>query len=86
MEVKIVEIGDNFVKMIIKGEDHTYLNLLQYYLAEDKDVVIAKYNIPHPLVGEPELYVRTNGTNPLEVIKRANERIIEVCQSLLNQI
>ena len=86
MEVKIVEIGDNFVKMIIKGEDHTYLNLLQHYLAEDKDVVIAKYNIPHPLVGEPELYVRTNGANPLEVIRRANEKIIEVCNSLLEQI
>ncbi len=86
MEVKILEIGDNFVKMVIKGEDHTFLNLLQHYLAEDRDVIIAKYNIPHPLVGEPELYVRTNGVNPLEVIKRANEKIIEVCNSLLKQI
>ena len=86
MEVKIVELGDNYVKLIIKGEDHTYLNLLQHYLAEDRDVVIAKYNIPHPLVGEPELYVRTNGASPLEVIRRANEKIIEVCTSLLEQI
>ncbi len=86
MEVKIVELGDDYVKMIVKGEDHTYLNLLQYYLSQDRNVVIARYNIPHPLVGEPELYVKTAGENPLEVIKRANERIIEDCETLLKSI
>ncbi|MET1125122.1 MAG: DNA-directed RNA polymerase subunit L [Archaeoglobaceae archaeon] len=86
MEIKIVEIGDDYVKMIVRGEDHTFLNLLQQYLAEDEHVVIARYRIPHPLVGEPELYVRTNGENPIEVIKRANERIIRDCRALLEQI
>ena len=86
MEIKIVELGDNYVKMIVKGEDHIFLNLLQYYLATDKRVVLAKYNIPHPLVGEPELYVRTNGANPIDVIKDANKKIIEVCEELLKQI
>ncbi len=86
MEIKIVELGDNYIKMIIKGEDHTFLNLLQHYLAQNKNVVLAKYNIPHPLVGEPELYVRTDGTDPIEVIKEANKKIIEVCEELLRQI
>lgn len=86
MEVKIIELGDNYIKMVIKGEDHTFLNLLQHYLAEDDDVVLAKYNIPHPLVGDPELYVKTNGTDPIEVIKRANEKIIKICDILLKQI
>ncbi|WP_202318585.1 RpoL/Rpb11 RNA polymerase subunit family protein [Archaeoglobus neptunius] len=86
MEVKIVEIGDDYVRLIVKGEEHTYLNLLQHYLVEDDDVIIARYNIPHPLVGEPELYVRTNGKNPLEVIKKANEKIIEACNTLADQI
>ncbi|WP_456467730.1 RpoL/Rpb11 RNA polymerase subunit family protein [Archaeoglobus sp.] len=86
MEVKIVEIGEDFVKLILKGEEHTYLNLLQHYLVEDEDVVVARYNISHPLVGEPQLYVRTNGKNPLEAIKRANEKIIEACNTLIEQI
>ncbi|RLI78364.1 DNA-directed RNA polymerase subunit L [Archaeoglobales archaeon] len=86
MEVKIIELGDNYIKMVIKGEDHTFLNLLQHYLAEDDDVVLAKYNIPHPLVGDPELYVKTNGADPIEVIKRANEKIIKICDILLKQI
>ena len=86
MEVKIVELGEDYVKMIVKGEDHTYLNLLQHYLSKDESVVIARYNIPHPLVGEPELYVKTAGENPLEVIRRANEKIAEDCKVLLDSI
>jgi DNA-directed RNA polymerase subunit L len=86
MEVKIVEMGDNYVKIVFKGEDHTYLNLLQHYLAEDEDVIIAKYTVSHPLVGDPELYVKTSGVNPLEVIKRANDKIAGVCASLIEQL
>jgi DNA-directed RNA polymerase subunit L len=86
MEVKIVEVGENYIKMIVKGEDHTYLNLLQHYLVENKNVVITKYHIPHPLVGEPELYVRTDGKDPVEVIREANKKIVEVFGSLAKQI
>jgi len=84
--LKIVELGKNYVKLIMKGEDHTYLNLLQHYLSQDSRAVLVRYNIPHPLVGEPELYLRTDGTNPLEVLKKANENIVAVCEDLLKQI
>lgn len=84
--LKIIEFGKNYVKLIVRGEDHTYLNLLQHYLSQDKRTVIVRYNIPHPLVGEPELYLRTDGSNPIEVLKKANENIIGVCEDLLKQI
>ncbi|MCQ4153413.1 MAG: DNA-directed RNA polymerase subunit L [Archaeoglobi archaeon] len=84
--LKIVELGKNYVKLIVKGEDHTYLNLLQHYLSQDSRTVLVRYNIPHPLVGEPELYLRTDGTNPLELLKKANENIVAVCDDLLSQI
>ncbi len=86
MEVKIIEMGEDYVKLLIKGEDHTFLNLLQHHLLEDESVVIAKYHISHPLVGEPELYVKTNGKNPLEAIREANEKIIKECEELLSQL
>ncbi len=86
MEVKVVEMGENYLRLLVKGEDHTFLNLLQHYLLEDEDVVIAKYDIPHPLVGEPELFVKTNKKSPIEAIKRANERIVEVCKELIGKI
>jgi len=86
VEVKIIEMGEDYVKLLIKGEDHTFLNLLQHHLLEDESVVIAKYHISHPLVGEPELYVKTNGKNPLEAIREANEKIIKECEELLSQL
>jgi len=86
VEVKIIEMGEDYVKLLVKGEDHTFLNLLQHHLLEDESVVIAKYHISHPLVGEPELYVKTNGKNPLEAIKEANEKIIKECEELLSQL
>lgn len=84
--IKIVEIGRDYVKLIVKGEDHTYLNLLQHYLSKDERTVLVRYNIPHPLVGESELYLRTDGTNPIEVLKKANENIAKVCSNLLEQL
>ncbi|MEM2071037.1 MAG: RpoL/Rpb11 RNA polymerase subunit family protein [Archaeoglobaceae archaeon] len=40
----------------------------------------------HPLNPEAELYVKTVDAAPLEVIKRANEKIVEDCDQLLGQI
>lgn len=84
MELKIAEIGKNFVKIVVKGEDHTYLNLLQNYLAEDEKVVFARYNISHPLKDEAELFVKTDGEDPIKVIMRANEKIVRDCRSILS--
>jgi len=86
MEVKILEMGKNHLKLAIKGEDHTYLNLLQHTLLEDSDVEIAKYRIPHPLVSTPELYIKTKKKNPVEVLKKANERIAKECEELLSNL
>ncbi len=86
MDVKVVEMEKNYVRLIVKGEDHTFLNLLQHYLLENEAVVIAKYHIPHPLVGEPELFVKTNGKNPIQVIKEVNRRIVQECSALLSQL
>ncbi len=86
MEIKILELQENYARLIVKGEDHTFLNLLQNEILKDDDVIIAKYNIPHPLVGDPELVVKTKSKNPLEVIKEANIRIIKRIDEVLNQI
>ncbi len=86
MEIKIVELGKNHAKLIIKGEDHTFLNLLQHYLIEDEDVEIAKYNIPHPLVGEPEFFIKTKSKNPLKAIEEANNKIIKICEELIEKL
>ena len=61
--VKKAEKG-NELTFELRGEDHTFAGLLVSKLLEDKDVEIAQYNIPHPLIGEPEFYIRTKKTKP----------------------
>ncbi|RLI82331.1 DNA-directed RNA polymerase subunit L [Archaeoglobales archaeon] len=84
MEIKITELDENYARIKIRGEDHTFLNLLQHFLLEVDGVLLAKYDVPHPLIDEAELIVRTDGLNPMDAIKRANEFIIRECDEILD--
>lgn len=86
MEVKVIELTDEYARLLIKGEDHTYLNLLQYELVNDESVLLAKYNILHPLKDEAEFMIRTSGKSPIDALKEANERIISKVDAVLSQL
>ncbi len=86
MEIKVLEISEDYMKLMIKGEDHTYLNLLQHELVGDENVLLAKYNVLHPLKDEAELIVRTSGKSPADAIKEANERIISKIIEVISQL
>jgi len=59
MEVKILSKNKNEMKIEIVGEDHTFCNLLQNILLEDKNVEMAGYDQPHPLIRSSIIYLRT---------------------------
>jgi DNA-directed RNA polymerase subunit L len=59
MEVKVLQKTKNELKIEIIGEDHTFCNLLQNVLLQDKNVEIAGYDQPHPLIRSSIVYVRT---------------------------
>lgn len=59
MEVKVLQKTKNELKIEIAGEDHTFCNLLQNVLLQDKNVEIAGYDQPHPLIRSSIVYVRT---------------------------
>ena len=59
MEVKILNKTKNELKLEIIGEDHTFCNLLQYVLLENKNVEIAGYDQPHPLIRSSVVYFKT---------------------------
>ncbi|AKG91602.1 DNA-directed RNA polymerase, subunit L [Geoglobus ahangari] len=86
MEVKVIELTDDYAKLLIKGEDHTYLNLLQYELVNDESVLLAKYNVLHPLKDEAEFMIRTSGKSPIDALREANERIISKVEEVLSQL
>jgi DNA-directed RNA polymerase subunit L len=59
MEVKVVSKSKNELRLEIIGEDHTLCNLLQNILLEDKNVELAGYDQPHPLIRSSILYLKT---------------------------
>lgn len=59
MKVKILKREPHELKIEIEGEGHSFCNVLQKALLEDKTVEIAGYDIPHPLISNPIVYVRT---------------------------
>lgn len=78
MNVKIIEKTDNEIKMEIGGESHTLLSILKHTLLEDPHVEIASYEIKHPNISEPVLYVRTSDMDPIIALKEASLRLVEV--------
>lgn len=72
MEVKVLSKTKNELRLEIVGEDHTFCNLLQNVLLEDKNVEIAGYDQPHPLIRSSIIYLRTKReTSPEKVLLNA---------------
>lgn len=68
MEVKVLSKSKNELKIEIVGEDHTFCNLLQNVLLEDKNVEMAGYDQPHPLIRSSIVYLRTKRETPPEKV------------------
>jgi len=70
LELKVISKTENELKVEIKGEDHTLLNLLRTALLEYPSVEVVWYDISHPLVSEPLLYIKTKDEDPVELLKK----------------
>ena len=79
MEVKVLSKTKNELKIEIFGEDHTFCNLLQNVLLQDKNVEIAGYDQPHPLIRSSVVYLRTKReVSPEKVLLTALANIHEL--------
>jgi DNA-directed RNA polymerase subunit L len=76
MQLKILEKSDHEIK--VEGEGHTFCNLLESVLLEDEKVEFAGYNMPHPLISNTVVTVRTTkGRKPEDALKEACQKILK---------
>jgi DNA-directed RNA polymerase subunit L len=68
MRLKIIKAEKNHLEMMVGGESHTLLNLLQSSLLAHRSVTMAGYSKPHPLMDNSLLYFNTKGTKTSEKI------------------
>jgi DNA-directed RNA polymerase subunit L len=58
LNIKVLKKTDDELRIEIEDEGHTFCNVLQRALLEDETVEMAGYDISHPLVANPVVYIR----------------------------
>ena len=86
MELNIIEDKKERFVFELKGETHTFCNILRKELWNDKHVKVASYNIEHPLIGIPKIIIETDGKeSPRKALSEAVKRIKKVNDAFKSQ-
>lgn len=87
MNLKVLQNTKNELKIEIQGEGHTFCNLLQHALLQDRGVEMAGYDVPHPLIPSAILYIRTKReTSPRKALERALAKVGEMSNEFLGNL
>jgi len=76
MNVEVVKYEGDTLIIRVRGETYTLFSPLVEYLLQDPDVEYVTYDVDHPLFETSTMKIRTKGADPLEVIRRAVQRIL----------
>lgn len=86
MEFKVVEESKNKLVFKLRGESHTFCNLLKAELRKIKGVDLVSYRIDHPLVGIPTFLLQTKGIEPRKALKDALKSIKSLGKDFQKQV
>jgi DNA-directed RNA polymerase subunit L len=76
LRIKTIKKTKDELKLEIEGEGHTFCNLLQNTLVEDRNVKIAGYDTPHPLTEKSIIYIKVKkDSDPKKALERALKKI-----------
>ncbi|TDA31411.1 MAG: DNA-directed RNA polymerase subunit L [Hadesarchaea archaeon] len=75
MKLEGIEKEGRTLRFKVVGEDHTLCNLLRKEMYEDENVEAAAYRIEHPLLSQPEFYLRVKRGKPEEALLKALKRL-----------
>jgi DNA-directed RNA polymerase subunit L len=87
VKVKVLKKTADELKIEVEGAGYGLCNLLQKKLLEDKNVDMAGYDVPHPLVSNPVIYVRMKGAEkPEDALKKAAEKAREANEAFSKEL
>ena len=85
MEVKIKKDNGKELEFEVIGEK-TLLNPLKNKLLEYEDVEFAEWRVEHPLIANPEFYLRVKKGSARDFLKKAIEELKGELKNLLEQV
>ena len=71
MEIEILENKKDSLEFIVKGERHTFSNILREALLQDSKIEFASYKLEHPFDNEVKFFVKTDGKTASKAISDA---------------
>ncbi|HLD12388.1 MAG TPA: DNA-directed RNA polymerase subunit L [Candidatus Nanoarchaeia archaeon] len=80
MELTLKEHSDNHAIIEIKGEDHTFCNILRKQLWDNGDIEHAGYTIAHSLTTSPVLHLKAK--DPKKALEKASEKLQDTFKEL----
>ncbi len=86
MKVEVVKREKNELEFYLEGEDHTFANLLNEVLHENKHVTFAGYTIEHPVLmaRKPKFRIVTDGkVTPEAVLEEAAQKVFDRSRAAL---
>lgn len=84
MNITVLELGEDMVRISLAGQGHTFMNALKTEILSDPTVDVANYVIEFQF-SDPVLTVTTlNKADPVKPIMDACKRISGNCEELLS--
>ena len=80
MELELKPSVDNQTIIEIKGEDHTFCNILRKQLWDNGEIENAGYTIAHSLTASPVFHIKTK--DPKKALEKASEKLQETFKEL----
>ncbi|MCS3901015.1 DNA-directed RNA polymerase subunit L [Methanococcus voltae] len=93
--IKITKQAENYLEFELTNEDHSLPNILKDILLSKENVIMASYNVEHPVldpesgkyISNPLLVLETvEGTNAVEILKESLSDLIALCDEGLNDL
>lgn len=85
MILKIINKTEDEAVIEFAGEGHTILNLLRTELLADSRVKMATYDTKFPIMDNPVFKLKTDGADPIQVLREAAMRIAAQCNEFSAQ-
>ncbi len=85
MNLKVLQKTPDELIIEFEGESHTILNLLRTELLSDERVKIATYDRKFPVMDNPVFRLKTNGEDPIAIMREAASRIVGYCDDFSTQ-
>lgn len=81
-QLRVLNKEKNSITLEMLNYDNTILRPLMDEILKDEQVEEARYYIKHPIIDNPEIYVKVKTGKPQAAVKRSIKRLSKVYETL----